>query len=689
MKKLTLFAIFFSLLFFCSCVEEPIIVPTQSHISIIQPLNNTNVSDSISIIIDVMSLKEIIRVEVFIDHQLENVFRNPPYVFFWYAFYYSDGSQHIIEAIAYDKDGGEMKSKPVIVNVYRFMPSNLIALMSSDSAIFLSWTDNSSIETGFEIEYALNDSNFSKIAVVDSNVTSYLFRGNFNKSDKHFFRVRAKSQTEFSGYSNIAKAQIVLNKPTDVNINFTSDTTATIIWKDNSPFEIGYYLEIKRNNILVFSMSYPPNTTRADIQCDFQNGYSYQCKVTARDTFQIVSSDPVYKQFFFYSPDSLSVEQISESKIRLKWKNINFFNTKYRVERKINDGNYLEIGTTNPTQLYFENDNLDTANIYYYRVSAFTRVNTSSPTNPIKTSFLPFISFDRYVQTNVYLGVYSYSVDGAYIVGGGYAQNKLACFLFNAETGSLLNTFLFPPGSGEQIVTTVGISYDNSVVAASSDYNTKYVNLWNTSNGVLRGRISIGKPCEGLTFHYSKPIIVMINDNTIYAFDYDRWQHVFSYVHSPGINTFALANTSDLLALRGKDGIIKIFDLSTGSFVKEFISQGEDGRMTFSINDDYLIEGLNNKIRRWDLRNGFSTDYLNVYSTFNLTTHPKKNYLFFGSVNILDIVNWKMVHTIPISNIYQGLRFKPDGNKIISLYSYSNGKFTLWNYFHKWQKSDY
>ena len=688
MKELTLFIIPFFFLFY-SCVEEPIIVPTESYISIIQPLNNTNVSDSISIIVDVMSLKEIIRVEVFIDHQLERVFTKPPYVFFWYVYYYSDGSQHIIEARAYDKDGGEMKTKPIIVNVYRFMPGNLQAFMNSDSAISLSWIDNSKIETGFELEHALNDSNFSKIAEVDSNVTSYVFIGNFNKSDKHFFRVRAKSQSEFSGYSNIAKAQIVLNKPTNVNVNFTSDTTATILWKDNSPFEIGYYLEIKRNNNWVFSMNYPPNTTRADIQCDFQSGYNYQCIVTARDTFQLVSSDPVYKQLSFYAPESLSVAQISESKIRLKWKNMNFFNTNYRIERKINDGNFFEIGITNPTQLYFENDNLDTANTYYYRVSAFTRVNVSLATNPIKVEFLPFIAFDRYVQTNVHLGVYSYSVNGEYIVGGGYTQKSLACFLFNAETGALLNTFIFPPGSGEQIVTTVGISYDNSVVAASSDYNTKYVNLWNTSNGMLRGRISIGKPCYGLTFHYSKPIIVMINDNTVHAFDYDRWQHVFSYVHAAGINTFCLANKSDLLALRGKDGIIKIFDLSTGAFVKEFISNGENGRMTFSINDDYLIEGLSNKIRRWDLRNGFSTDYLNVYNTLNLTIHPKKDYLFFGSVSILDIVNWRMVHTIPISNISLGLRFKPDGNRIISLNSYSSGKFALWNYFYKWQKSDY
>lgn len=228
MKRISLIVCVFALLY-TSCVEDPISVPTKSHISIIQPVNNSTVSDSISIMVDVFSFKKIIRVEVFIDHNLEKVFTKPPYVFFWNVFYYNeDGSQHIIVAKAYNEAGDELTSKPVIVNVYRFMPSYLQAFMNSDSIISLSWYDNCKFETGFEIEHGVNDSVFSKIGEVDSNVTYYGYKAFFNKWEKHFFRVRTKSQNSFSGYSNIALAQIVLQKPTNVNVNFTSDTTATL-----------------------------------------------------------------------------------------------------------------------------------------------------------------------------------------------------------------------------------------------------------------------------------------------------------------------------------------------------------------------------------------------------------------------------------------------------------------------------
>ena len=52
-------------------------------------------------------------------------------------------------------------------------PSNLTATAVSSSQINLAWTDNSSNETLFKIERSTDGTNFSQIATVGSNVTSY------------------------------------------------------------------------------------------------------------------------------------------------------------------------------------------------------------------------------------------------------------------------------------------------------------------------------------------------------------------------------------------------------------------------------------------------------------------------------------------------------------------------------------
>ena len=76
--------------------------------------------------------------------------------------------------------------------------------------ILLSWTDNSDNEDGFKIEHSPNGSEWTQIAVVESNVTSYLVTketDGVDSSIQNYFRVRAYSGDGYSDYSNIANVQ--------------------------------------------------------------------------------------------------------------------------------------------------------------------------------------------------------------------------------------------------------------------------------------------------------------------------------------------------------------------------------------------------------------------------------------------------------------------------------------------------
>jgi predicted phage tail protein len=86
-------------------------------------------------------------------------------------------------------------------------PTNLVATAVSRSQVNLTWTDNSSNETGFKIERCKGATctNFTQIVTVGVNVTSYANTG-LNANTTYRYRVRAYNASGNSGYSNIAAA---------------------------------------------------------------------------------------------------------------------------------------------------------------------------------------------------------------------------------------------------------------------------------------------------------------------------------------------------------------------------------------------------------------------------------------------------------------------------------------------------
>jgi hypothetical protein len=81
-------------------------------------------------------------------------------------------------------------------------PSNLSAVAVSSSQINLTWTDNSSDETQFEISRSTNGRSFSVVATVGANVTTFASSG-LTRNTKYYFRVRASNANGFSAYSNV------------------------------------------------------------------------------------------------------------------------------------------------------------------------------------------------------------------------------------------------------------------------------------------------------------------------------------------------------------------------------------------------------------------------------------------------------------------------------------------------------
>ncbi len=126
-------------------------------------------------------------------------------------------------------------------------PDGLDAQYQDGPMIQLSWVDNSTDETGFVIERSTDGVNFSVLANVVANITSYNDLAVFG-GYTYTYRVAAFNANGTSGYSNTASASVPPDAtppaaPSNLAVINVAQTTLTLTWMDNSNNESGFTIQ--------------------------------------------------------------------------------------------------------------------------------------------------------------------------------------------------------------------------------------------------------------------------------------------------------------------------------------------------------------------------------------------------------------------------------------------------------------
>ena len=113
-----------------------------------------------------------------------------------------EGTQYYYRLQGVNAGGRSAYSNEKSVTTVLISPGSLSLQALSSSKVRLTWSDRSATETGFTIERSpLTDTNFTQIATVGANTTSFTDTG-LSRSTKYYYRVRAYNAYTTSAYSS-------------------------------------------------------------------------------------------------------------------------------------------------------------------------------------------------------------------------------------------------------------------------------------------------------------------------------------------------------------------------------------------------------------------------------------------------------------------------------------------------------
>jgi titin len=277
-------------------------------------------------------------------------------------------------------------------------PSGLAAVPLSQTVVQLNWTDNANNETGFEIERSTDGTNFSGSGNAGANSTQAQVSG-LKASTRYFFRLRAVNAGGASAYSNVVDV-ITLpdapNPPSDLAASDTTQTTVRLTWKDNAGDETAVEVfqadsakgTLRRITIL------PPNTTTYLVPTLLVDKvYRFAVRMTNSGGASAFSNEISVRTLPFppEAPTQVQARALSQTTIRLLWRNPAGALTQTRVEQSLDGKTFTLLKTLPPNVETTNADSLKQNTVYWYRLQSVNRAGRSVYSAIVRDTTLSYI----------------------------------------------------------------------------------------------------------------------------------------------------------------------------------------------------------------------------------------------------------------------------------------------------------
>lgn len=320
----------------------------------------------------------------------------------------ADYTLYYYRVLAYNSGGSSQPSNLASATTELGQPTNLTATAVSQARIDLAWKDNSSKESGYQIErcQGQNCAGFVQVGAVGSSATSYNVTA-LASDTPYTFRVRATAGGVASDYSNTAWAATLPNPPlAPGGLVVSLDSGApqsqlNLTWTDTITNETGFKIErcsgsgcsnfIQIDLVAANTIQYQDNDHTAGLLAD--TFYSYRLRATnaGGDSLYSNTAGALTKPYTANAPTGLTATLASGPRIDLAWTDNSANETGFILEQSLaGTGNWTVIYTTTAdVSVYPVTGGLVEDTIYAFRVKAYNASGTSGYTNTASAATLP------------------------------------------------------------------------------------------------------------------------------------------------------------------------------------------------------------------------------------------------------------------------------------------------------------
>ena len=252
----------------------------------------------------------------------------------------------------------------------------------------VTWSDNSSDETGFRVERAATSAGpWTAVGTTSASVTSLAdYLVNYQYDDRPAcYRVFAVNSYGDSDPSNV-DCTAMPAMPTNLKANPIVGTAVDLTWTDNSAVEDGFGVW-RTGGWADWSIvaTLPANTTGYhDAGLTPDNTYSYAVHAT-KDGGSSYDTDPVQVVLATtppIAPSGLGVQPTSSSSVNGLWVDQSSNEAGFRIERSSDAGaSWVTATTTGIDEYYFNDQGLSAEQGVCYHVIAYNSVGESAASN--------------------------------------------------------------------------------------------------------------------------------------------------------------------------------------------------------------------------------------------------------------------------------------------------------------------